>query len=242
MATDTSADWQAARRRVLGDIGPDEHVHLRRIQRDGGWSAHDRGPVRRESAEAIAELIANALGSGSWRPDELIVLTPFRAQRALIRQALRARGLPESLRVSTVHRAQGSEAAVVLFDPADGAQPFLQGEAAQRLLNLALSRAQAKLVVIVSAADAASPFLAPLVQKLRLAGDDRADEPLIELARQPGFPANAVGRRVTAGRHSGEVSRVSADGCQFWLTNASTGTQQLFDTEFWRQRALTRPP
>lgn len=237
VAADTSADWQAARCRVLGDIGPDEHVHLRRIQRDGGWSAHERGPVRRESAEAIAELIVNALSSGSWQPEELIVLTPFRAQRALIRQALRARGLPESLRVSTVHRAQGSEAPVVLFDPADGAQPFLQGEEAQRLLNVALSRAQAKLVVFVSAADAASPFLAPLVQKLRLAADDRAAQPLIELARLPGFPANAVGRRVTAGRHSGEVARISADGSQFWLINANTGLQQVFDAEFWRQRA-----
>ena len=233
----SSPDWQAARRRALGDIGAEVHVHLQRIQRDGGWSAAHRGPVRRESAEAIAALIADALASGAWRADELIVLTPFRAQRALIRQSLTARGLPESLRVSTVHRAQGSEAPVVLFDPADGAQPFLHGEDAQRLLNVALSRAQAKLVVFVSAADAASPLLAPLVQKLRLASDDRAAEPLIELARQPGFPANAVGRRITAGRHSGEVARVSADGSQFWLINASTGVEQVFDVEFWRQRA-----
>jgi len=238
VAADTSADWRAARQRALGDIAADDHVHLHRIQRDGGWSATHRGPVRRESAEAIAQLIAGALAGGAWRPHELIVLTPFRAQRALIRQALSARGLPESLRVSTVHRAQGSEAPVVLFDPADGPQAFLQGEEAQRLLNVALSRAQAKLVVFVSAADAASAFLAPLVRKLRLAGDARAAEPLVALARQPGFPGNAVGRRVTAGRHSGEVSRVSADGAQFWLVNASTGAEQLFDTAFWRRRAL----
>ncbi|KQW52066.1 MULTISPECIES: DEAD/DEAH box helicase [unclassified Roseateles] len=237
VATDTTADWQAARRRALGAIGPDEHVQVHRMQHDGGWSAQARGPVRRESAEAIAELIAGSLTSGAWRPDELIVLTPFRAQRALIRRCLQARGLPDSLRVSTVHRAQGSEAPVVLFDPADGAQLFLQGEEAQRLLNVALSRAQAKLVVFVSGADATSPFLAPLVQKLRLAADDRTAQPLIELARQPGFPANAIGRRVTAGRHSGEVARVSADGSQFWLINASTGAQQVFDTDFWRQRA-----
>jgi DNA replication ATP-dependent helicase Dna2 len=237
VAADTSADWQAARRRALGSLGPDAHVHLWRIQRDGGWSAQERGPVRRESAEAIAALVADALGSGAWRPDELIVLTPFRAQRALIRRCLHARGLPESLRVSTVHRAQGNEAPVVLFDPADGAQPFLHGEEAQRLLNVALSRAQAKLVVFVSGADAAAPFLAPLVRKLRLAADGRAAEPLIELARQPGFPANAVGRRVTAGRHVGEVVRASADGSQFWLVNAATGVEQAFDAGFWRERA-----
>ncbi len=242
VAADTSADWKAARQRALRGIAADDHVHLRRIRRDGGWSAAHRGPVRRESAEAIAELIAGALGDGHWQAEELIVLTPFRAQRALIRECLRARGLPESLRVSTVHRAQGSEAPVVLFDPADGAQPFLQGEEAQRLLNVALSRAQAKLVLFVSGADAAGAFLAPLVQKLRLAEDDRAAQPLIDLAREPGFPANAVGRRVTAGRHVGDVTRVSADGLQFWLINAGTGAQQVFDVEFWRNRALTPPP
>lgn len=246
VATDAlaSPDWLSARQRALGDIAADTQLHLHRVARDGGWSAHERGPVRRESAEAIAELIAKALGSGAWRPDELIVLTPFRAQRALIRQCLRASGVPESLRVSTVHRAQGSEAPVVLFDPADGAQPFLHGEDAQRLLNVALSRAQAKLVLFVSAADAASPFLAPLVRKQRLAADDRPAEPLLELARRPGFPANAVGRRVAAGRHIGEVSRVSADGSQFWLVNAGTGAEQLFDTAFWQRRAaeITPPP
>ena len=233
-----SPAWQAARTRALGDIGGDAHVHVHRVKTDGGWVAAERGPVRRESAEAISELLARALASGDWQPADLIVLTPFRAQRALIRERLRARGLPESLRVSTVHRAQGSEAPVVLFDPADGAQPFLHGEAAQRLLNVALSRAQAKLVLFVSAADAASPLLAPLMQRLRLAGDTRAATPLLALAGLPDFPANTLGKRVSAGRHEGEVVRVSPDGRQFWLVNARTGAEQLIDATFWRQRAL----
>jgi hypothetical protein len=239
VAADAAAapDWRAARQRALGDIAADVHVHVHRLKTDGAWVAAERGPVRRESAEAIAALLEQALASGEWKPEELIVLTPFRAQRALIRQRLRARGLPEQLRVSTVHRAQGSEAPVVLFDPADGSQPFLHGEEAQRLLNVALSRAQAKLVLFVSPADAASPLLAPLMQKLRLAGDTRAVTPLLELARQTGFPANALGQRVSAGRHEGEVARISADGRSFWLVNARTGAEQLIDVEFWRQRA-----
>jgi DNA replication ATP-dependent helicase Dna2 len=239
VATDAAAspDWHAARQRTLGDIAADVHVHVHRVKTDGGWVAAERGPVRRESAEAIAALLEQALTSGAWWPEELIVLTPFRAQRALIRQRLRARGLPESLRVSTVHRAQGSEAPVVLFDPADGAQPFLHGQEAQRLLNVALSRAQAKLVLFVSPADATGPLLAPLMQRLRLAGDTRVVTPLLELARQPGFPANAQGKRVSAGRHEGEVARISADGRQFWLVNARTGVEQLIDVAFWRERA-----
>jgi hypothetical protein len=232
-----SAPWRAARQRGLADIAADTHVLVRRMRTDGAWVASERGPVRRESAEAIAALLQRALDEG-WQAEELIVLTPFRAQRALIRQRLRAHGLPESLRVSTVHRAQGSEAPVVLFDPVDGSQPFLHGEAAQRLLNVALSRAQAKLVLFLSAADEASPLLAPLVRRLRLASDARTPEPLLDLARAPGFPANAVGRLVQAGRHVGEVARVSPDGRQFWLVNARTGAEQLIDAAFWRQRAM----
>ena len=239
VAADAAAqpDWLAARSRALGEIAADTHVHVHRLKTDGAWSAAERGPVRRESADAIAALVAAALASGDWQPQELIVLTPFRAQRALIRQRLRVCGVPESVKVSTVHRAQGSEAPVVLFDPADGAQPFLQTEEAQRLVNVALSRAQAKVVVYLSPADAANPLLAPIVQRLRLAGDAREAVPLLLLAGQPNFPANALGRRVTAGRHIGEVARLSPDGQQFWLVNERSGAEQLIDAGFWRARA-----
>jgi len=239
VAADAAAlpGWQAARGRALGDMAADTHVHVHRLKTDGAWSAAERGPVRAESAAVIAGLVAAALAAGDWQPHELIVLTPFRAQRALIRQHLRACGVPESLRVSTVHRAQGSEAAVVLFDPADGSQPFLQTQEAQRLLNVALSRAQAKVLVFLSAADAANPLLAPIVQRLRLAGDRREAVPLLALARQAGFPANTLGRRVTAGRHTGEVVRLSPDGRQFWLVNERTGAELLIDAGFWQSRA-----
>jgi len=93
-------------------------------------------------------------------------------------------------------------------------------------------------VVYLSPADAANPLLAPIVQRMRLAGDARAAVPLIELARQPGFPANALGQRVVARRHTGEVGGLSADGRQFWMVNERTGARQLFDADFWRARAL----
>ena len=233
----TSPAWTAERRRSFAGIDADTPVSVQRMKRDGAWSATERGPVRRESADAIADAVATALESGEWSPDEVIVLTPFRAQRALIRQRLRARGVPESVKVSTVHRAQGSEAPVVLFDPADGTQPFLQTEEARRLVNVALSRAQAKVVVYLSAGDATNPLLAPIVQRLRLAGDPREAVPLLDLARQSGFPANAVGRRVVAGRLAGEVDAVSPDGRQLWVVNERSGARLAIDVAFWRARA-----
>ena len=81
------------------------------------------------------------------------------------------------------------------------------------------------------------PSLAPIVQRLRLAGDRREAVPLLALARQAGFPANTLGRRVTAGRHTGEVVRLSPDGRQFWLVNERTGAELLIDAGFWQSRA-----
>lgn len=236
-----SPDWLAARCRSFGPVPAEAQLHVLPVHSQGAWSAHDRGPVRRESAERIADLISEALASAAWQPEEIVVLTPFRAQRALLRQCLRARGLPEALRVSTVHRAQGSEAAVVIFDPADGSQPFLHTEDAQRLVNVAMSRAQAKLIVALSAADQRNPLLAPIVQRLRLAGDVRPRRPLHTMAAAPDFPHNALGQRVSAGRLCGEVSRLSADGRQLWLVNERSGAEVPLDVAFWRAKAEGPP-
>ena len=232
-----SPDWQAARSRALGDIPAEVHVAVRRVTREGGWSAKDRGPIRRESADAIAAVIAEALAGGAWAPHEFIVLTPFRAQRALIRQRLAAAGVDDGVRVSTVHRAQGSEAPVVFFDPADGTQPFLRTDEARRLLNVALSRAQAKVVIYLSPADLTNEVLAPIVQRLRLAGDAREAVPLLTLARAADFPFNARGRRIAAGRLIGEVDRIAPDGARFWVIHEKSGNAVEIDAAFWRERA-----
>ena len=232
-----SADWQAARSRALGDIPAEVHVAVRRVTREGGWSAKDRGPIRRASADAIAAVIAEALAGGTWAPHEFIVLTPFRAQRALIRQRLAAAGVDDGVRVSTVHRAQGSEAPVVFFDPADGTQPFLRTDEARRLLNVALSRAQAKVVIYLSPADLTNEVLAPIVQRLRLAGDAREAVPLLTLARAADFPFNARGRRIAAGRLIGEVDRIAPDGARFWVIHEKSGNAVEIDAAFWRERA-----
>ncbi|HLO95806.1 MAG TPA: C-terminal helicase domain-containing protein, partial [Burkholderiaceae bacterium] len=227
------------RRRPLAALPADAHVALLPVHGAGRWSAQERGPQRPASAEAVAQAVAQALRSDGWQARELVVLTPFRAQRALIRRCLQALGLGEDagLRVSTVHRAQGSEAPVVFFDPVDATLPFLQTEDARRLLNVALSRAQAKVLLYLSDADAASPLLAPLVQRLRLAGDTRPVVPLQQLAAAPDFPRNALGLRVSAGRVTGEVQRLSPDGRQLCLVNERSGAALTVDVGFWRARA-----
>lgn len=233
----TSADWRAARARPLAGLPANQHVHVLPMREDGAWSAADRGPVRRASVSRVVDLVTEALTDGAWQPHELVVLTPFRAQRSLLRAGLDRAGVPDTVRVSTVHRAQGSEAPVVLFDPVDGAQPFLQTEEAGHLINVAFSRAMAHLVVLLSPADATNPWLAAVLNRMRLAGDSRTAVPLQALAAAPGFPANAVGQRVQAGRHVGEVRRLSVDGATLWLVHERSGAELPIDVAFWRARA-----
>jgi DNA replication ATP-dependent helicase Dna2 len=106
------------------------------------------GRVRLASIRAAVDQARGLLAEG-FEQGELLFLTPFRRQREALRSALDGAGLGQC-EASTVHRAQGREAPVVVFDPVDEASDFLAGEAGRLLVNVALSRAQARLVLLVA--------------------------------------------------------------------------------------------
>jgi superfamily I DNA and/or RNA helicase len=64
--------------------------------------------------------------------------------------------------VSTVHRAQGAERNIVIFDPVEGASQFLLGAEGARLINVAVSRAKAHIIIPYHEDDLANPYLARL--------------------------------------------------------------------------------
>ncbi|MCM3420834.1 ATP-binding domain-containing protein [Sphingopyxis alaskensis] len=80
-----------------------------------------------------------------------------RLSSAITDQPLRRRH-PE-ISVSTVHRAQGSERTLVIFDPVDGTSNFLQGRDGERLINVAISRAKAHVIVPFVREDLNNPAL-----------------------------------------------------------------------------------
>jgi hypothetical protein len=230
VASDALEDprWCEVRDRAFGDLPQGEHVVMLEVPAARGRSAVARGPTRPGSAEQVASLVHAAMDAGHALPAEIVVLTPFRAQRALIAGLLARRGLA-GVKVSTVHRAQGSEAAFVVFDPVDGLHPFLATDAAMRLVNVALSRAQARVVLLMSEADRTSPVLGRLWNRNRLRRDDCPVAGIGELTRLSGFPSIAVGKTVAIGRHVGEVKSVSRDGSQLILLNRASGAEQVFD-------------
>lgn len=123
-----------------------------------------RGLRRPSSAEAIARAVREMVMAGT---DGILVIAPFRDQVAEIRTAiLRACGtgrrLPRGVDVRTVHRAQGLERHTVIFDPVQGWHFALSDPVAgSRSVNVAFSRAMARLVVVLSEQDAMqNPMLA----------------------------------------------------------------------------------
>jgi DNA replication ATP-dependent helicase Dna2 len=91
----------------------------------------------------------------TWRPEQIGIITPWRAQVAQIRHALHEAGLPE-VTADTVDRFQGSEKEVILFSvavgnsqPLDGATSIMEERLdVDRKLLVALSRAKEQVVVL----------------------------------------------------------------------------------------------
>ena len=145
--------WSEVRAQAAGDRPAFEVIP---VAEPGRFSRSRGGPVREASAALLVVEVRAAL---AYVPvGDVLVLTPFRAQVRLIREVFKAAGLAR-VSVSTVHRAQGGERLVVFFDPVLGKSAFLRGQPGARLINVAFSRAQARLVLLLSAQDRHNPLL-----------------------------------------------------------------------------------
>ncbi|MCE9574135.1 MAG: DNA2/NAM7 family helicase [Deltaproteobacteria bacterium] len=107
--------------------------------------------INRGSAELTAELAHEAVRAGAG---SVAVITPYAAQAAEIRKLLGTRRIREAVECSTIHRFQGRECDVVIIDLVDAAPmrpSALIGEA-PNLLNVSISRARGKLVIVADVA------------------------------------------------------------------------------------------
>lgn len=137
-------EWKTQRSPFFVDGREIPRVCFDQVSEPVTYSQNYGGFIRFQSAKLIETIIDNLAGS-YVDPQDILVLTPFRAQRTLIRNFLKRRH-PE-ISVSTVHRAQGSERTLVIFDPVDGTSSFLKGRDGERLINVAISRAKAHVIV-----------------------------------------------------------------------------------------------
>lgn len=104
----------------------------------------------------VSALLAVAYAYKAYQSDNLTIgiITPYNGQVRLINSLLRALKMsPKRVMTSTVHRFQGSERDVIIFDTVEGRHKdlgklFAQDSAAKRLTNVAISRAKGKFILL----------------------------------------------------------------------------------------------
>lgn len=110
-----------------------------------------------EEANAVADLVEDLVRRHRVPPAEIAVIAPFRAQVRVLRSAIEHKSLSgiEALVVDTVERIQGQEREVVIVSLTAGDPREAKGRGAFHLslhrLNVALSRARTKVVLVASA-------------------------------------------------------------------------------------------
>jgi very-short-patch-repair endonuclease len=122
------------------------------------WQKSWRNAFTAGLAMEVATMVAAEMFSGA----SVSIICPYRAQVRLLRQSLREERKAEDsplktagskIETGTVHQFQGSESDVVIFDLVDGkgrSTPgrLLSDDTGLRLVNVAITRARGKLIVI----------------------------------------------------------------------------------------------
>lgn len=223
-----NAQWLQQRKKKFGNIAANAHVSIHEIAASSNPSSQNRKAKRLASAERIVELVRSAFLQKHVGQDEVVVITPFRKQNRLIRHLLRAENFT-MVRVDTVHRAQGIQALVVVFDPVDGMNSFLLEENGRKLINVALSRSQAKLILMLSTRDLSNPMFAHMLRVVH-AHADRLVKPIAQVLSEPDFLTSAVGERVVINGQVGEIIRFCRTGAMIWVVMEATGLETMRDT------------
>lgn len=157
-------------------LRPDRPAVLARLE-------HRRPGMRSpEEAELVAALVAECTDRHGVSPEEIAVISPFRAQVRAIRSALDGLGSQaapsQTVVVDTVERMQGQERDVVILSLACGDPETLRGRGSfcfsEHRINVAVSRARTKAVIVASAgafralpSDPVSLRAASLLRRLR---------------------------------------------------------------------------
>jgi len=143
-------------RQSIADRPPFPSHPLVVVDTRGGTTCQTRGGSSRaneKSAHFCAQLALLAHRDGL---ESIGIITPYVEQARLIRQLLAAIRANSGIECSTVHRFQGHERDLIIFDTAD-ASPLPPGilltssdwnSAAANLLNVSISRARGKLVIV----------------------------------------------------------------------------------------------
>ncbi|RJO61338.1 DNA helicase [candidate division WS5 bacterium] len=232
VAKDKENDPEWIKERTIEDMTA-EPVTIFPAESDSTWSAKYGGPIRYSSAADICKMV-QAMINKNIDKTKIAVLAPFRAQRRLIRAMLRAQGVTKVL-VSTVHRVQGSERHIIIFDPVDGLNNFLQDENGEHLINVAISRAMACLVIFLSDNDCLHPIFKQIKNIHDLSKEPSECIPLENIIFDSDFPGKFINKKVKFPGCMGTIDNVLTDD-KVIVIDSSSGQSKTFKVSFLREK------
>jgi len=124
--------------------------------------ADGRGTGSQEQAE-LTRVIVRSIRRLPPRDQPILVITPYRKQSEILTDLLG--GVPD-VRVLTIHKAQGSEAPIVVLDVPGPLNRFLDNPREARLLwNVAISRAKHRLILVAPETVGANRWIGPFIER-----------------------------------------------------------------------------
>lgn len=220
-------DWLESRKVRFADIPRSQHVVIRHINTNSSRVQGSRKYRRMESAQQIVALIQSAIANRDVAQEDIVVVTAFRKQASIIRSYLYAERLFK-VKVDTVHRSQGIERAVVIFDPMDGAHDLLKLRKGKQLVNVAMSRSISKLIMFLSKRDIQNPIFSQIVEFI-VNHKNRPTQQIAQVLNDPMYLTSAIGKRVDINGRIADITRLSRDGEIMWADMEDTGIEEMFD-------------
>lgn len=160
-AVSRSEEDEALLRWYNKEWGFDRPLLLVDTSRLGGWNNKAGNSRLNFSSATLAVRMANAVlarDRPAWKQEDgrrIFIITPYRPQAALINLLLQDEGIAGEVQASTAHSCQGGEAQLVILDlvvDEPHVKTNLTTKAAnheiRRLLNVAMTRAKRRLVVL----------------------------------------------------------------------------------------------
>ena len=218
--------WHAEREAFHLQGHGKRNAYLIATDAEGKFIPKMGGNVRFETADQIVLLVDGL--TRRLAEEDILVITPYRAQRTLIRQKLRNAGY-KKIHVSTVHRAQGSERDTVIFDPVAADNPFLNNkDLGPRLINVAISRAKARIFFFASPENRRHPYIAQIAGIIENSDNVRQAASIQQFLPRKDLPICVVGKTVSIARKDGtaltvRVTGVDSSGEKLLGVNCLTG-------------------
>ncbi|MCW4153824.1 DNA2/NAM7 family helicase [Halomonas sp. 18H] len=135
----------------------DKHVkpiEVAFVDETSRWTKRFMGEVRKASAIKAIEIYQDLAEERKAIESDVVILSPLHSQLRLIRETARKHGI-STVTCSTIHKAQGQEYHTVILDVINlsGSNHFLTETLSKELINVAFSRAKARLIVLAHETD-----------------------------------------------------------------------------------------